>query len=540
MQINIFNANNQLLADNTNIVGEDILRQSGGALYIKILIPIVDVVSVWHPALRRIPPVLLPWIAEFDCGANIAYPMFVFLNKNYHAQYAAGLTNCIDDCHCSAKMNQELCGYEVTFHIAVTPETEAFEIFYDHSQEPLADVLQRFRNQVMPQIPEYPAGAWNPVYCTWYAVHTELTPDYLQSNAAEAARLGFGTFIVDDGWCFDENKRVTPQTLPDWYCDIGDWQLSEKKLPDMQKIIRSARELGLQYLFWTAPFFAGRRSKVNELVSSYLTELHEGQRIIDPDDKNASETVMQNILDIFQEMNLDGLKIDFIDTVLPDVKNPRCRSAVKYVEKLVNKIRSIKPNALIEFRQNYATPANAALATAFRAADVPFDYMDNFNECLQVRLHLGNKVPVHADPVYFNSLESVNTVGRHMIASLAGVPMLSMELSTISSEHKAVIANYLAFYKKHQQTLNFGNWSMEMRNGSNVFARCTLNNETVIILADELFAEKSLQDIGSNAVILNLSGAEFTAEGKVFDAQGNAVPGNKVPSGGRVEITLEV
>ena len=536
MHSDIFNADNTLLADNTNIVDRNILDRSKGSLYIKTLIPVVDIVSVWNPMQRRIPAVQLPWFAEFDCGANIAYPMFVFLNKNYNAAYATGLTNCIDDCHCSAKMNQELCAYEVTFHIAVTPETEPFEIFFDQSNQPLADVLLNYRNKVMPQIPDYPAGAWNPVYCTWYAVHAALTTDYLKSNATEAARLGFGTFIVDDGWCFDESKRVTPQTLPDWYRDIGDWQLSAAKLPEIKAVIRHAQQQNLSYMFWVAPFFAGRRSKLNKQVSRYLTDLHEGQKIIDPADTTASETVMANILNIFQKMDLDGLKIDFLDAVRPDVNNPRCRNARKYIEELVKKIRAVKPGALIEFRQNYATPANAALATAFRAADVPFDYMDNFNECLQIRLHLGDKIPVHADPIYFNDHESVDTVGRHLIASLAGVPMLSMELSTISPEHKEVIANYLAFYKKHQATLNYGHWSMEMRNGCNVFAQCSLDDETIIILVDEFFAEKAIRSAHGNTIILNLSGESFSANGKVFDAQGKVVPGNTIPSGGRVEI----
>ena len=534
MKIDIFNADNKLLCSDHGLITCDILEQSRGELYIKTLIPIIDVVSVWHPAQRRLPPAFLPWLLEFDCGANIAYPMFVFLDKNYHAAYSIALTNCIDDCHCSAKMNQELCGYELVFHIAVTAETEPFEIFFDQSHEPLADVLQCYRNIVMPQNPDYPAGAWEPVYCTWYAVHTALTGDYLRSNAAEAARLGFGTFIVDDGWCFDENKRVTPETLPDWYRDIGDWQLSENKLPGMKAIIDDAQKLGLNYMFWVAPFFAGRRSRLNEKVSSYLTDLHEGQRIIDPDDNTASLAAMENILSIFRNMDLDGLKIDFLDTVLPDVKNPHCRPARKYIKELVSRIRAVKPDALIEFRQNYATPVNAGFATAFRAADVPFDYMDNFNECLQLRLHLGDKVPIHADPVYFNNCESVETVGRHMIASLAGVPMLSMELASIASEHKKVIANYINFYREYQNILNSGHWRIESRNGCNVFAECSNENGTVIILADEMFAEEAMQNCRGKIAVLNLSGNSFTAEGTVFDSQGNLLENNIVPPGGRV------
>ena len=537
MQINILNSKNALLSNNSHIIDKNILQQSNGALYIKLRIPIIDVVSVWTPSMLHIPPARLPWAEQFACGANNSYPMFVFLDSRYSAAYAVGLTNVIDDCHCSAKMNQALCCYEVVYHIAITAETEPFEIFFDDSHLPLAEVLLLYRNKIIPQRLTYPAGAWNPVYCTWYAVHAAVTCEYLRSNAAEAARLGFGTFIVDDGWCFDESKRVTPETLPDWYRDIGDWQLSEQKLPEMKTIAAEAKKLGLNYMFWVAPFFAGRRSKLADKVKKYLTELHEGQRIIDPEDKAAMEAVSADLLKILADMQLDGLKIDFLDTVLPNVSSPRCRSARKYVENLVKQIRQYKPDALIEFRQNYATPANAALATAFRAGDVPFDYMENFNRCLQIRLHMGDNIPVHADPVYFNNAENVEAVGRHMIASLAGVPMLSMELSNIANEHKKVIANYIAFYKKHQSVLNHGKWSFEFRQGVAVYAQATLDDETVIILTDGLFAEKALEHATANTVILNLSGESFTSNGSVYDPQGNTVSGRLVPSGGRVELS---
>ena len=534
--IMVSDINGKELSFNGQFIEKELLEKSGGKLVISTLIPIVDVVSIWHPDLLTIAPVKLPWFTEYTCGATRSYPFFAFLNPFCHVSYAVGLTNHIDDCRASAKINQELCAYEVKFEIAVAPETEPFEIFFDNTLRSQVEVMQSYREACKFAAPEYPAGAWKPVYCSWYAVHTAITDEYLQRNAREASRLGFGTFIVDDGWCFDENKRVTPHTISDWYRDIGDWQWSEKKLPQLKQSVEMAQALGMNYMFWTAPFFAGCRSKLDKLVSKYLTELHEGQRIYDPADEAAADATQESICEIYKNMNLDGLKIDFIDTVIPDPDEPHCRAARSYVEKLVAKLREHKPEALIEFRQNYGTPVNAALATAFRAGDVPFDYMENFNRCLQLRLHLGDAIPVHADPVYFNPAESVNTVGKHMIASLAGVPMLSMELSSIADEHKKVIANYINFYREHHQTLNFGHWFVEIRNGFPTWAKCESDTESIVILTDEAFIEQVVASCNNRTYVLNMTPGSFKcACGQAFDAQGNPC-GTTAPVGGRLEL----
>lgn len=521
-------------------IPEEMLRSCGNILSFQFLVPIREMTSLWHPALASMPPMQLPWAVSFSCGATGNFPLLVFLDQKSCCRNALGLTNMVDDCLLTAKMNQEKCAYEVEFRISITGETEKFDLFY-FSPSPekscsLKELLALYRQKVMPCIPEYPAGAWESVYCTWYAVHASLTDEYMRRNGEEAAKLGFGTFIVDDGWCFDEAKRVSPATLPDWYRDIGDWQCSGKKLPGLKETIRQAHGSGLKYMFWVAPFFSGRRSSLNTQVKTFLTELHEGERIFDPADPQIREKVINSIFDTFQEMDLDGLKIDFIDSITPDVEHPRCRIAFKMLKELLEKVKEKKKDPLIEFRQKYATPLMASLATAFRAGDVPFDYMENFSRCVQIRLIMGDKIPVHADPVYFNEEESVEAVGRHMIASLAGVPMVSMELSGIKKEHKEVIANYLAFYKEKQTLFKEGSWEFDFHNNFPAGISCTYQKEKVVILNDPVLWEKIPGSFSGNTTVLNMTGDELSnPDGEGFDAR-NIFCGNKVPSGGRMDI----
>lgn len=535
-EFKITNAAGELFHVTDNRITADVLKRAQGTLTIATEIPIVGVTALWHAGDLSISRTQLPWFLNAQCGANLSMPLVLFADQDFSIRFAVGLTNGIDDSKFSCKMNQESCCYEVTFTIVITPQTAPFEIFFDNSGRKIVDVLGDYRRKLMPQIPTFPAGAWEAVYCTWYAVHAALTEDYLDRNAEEAAALGFGTFIVDDGWCFDEAKRVTPETLPDWYRDIGDWQYSANKLPNLKNTVKKAQQLGLNYLFWVAPFFVGRRSQLFSRVSEFLTGFDGGQRTYDPADEKTNEITMNAILDIFTGMNLDGLKIDFIDIVPPDTDRPLCRNIRNYLETLIGKMREVKPDALIEFRQKYATPVNAGLATAFRASDVPFDYMENLARAVQLRLILGDNIPVHADPVYFNSQESIEAVGRHMIASLAGVPMLSMELRSISAGHKEVIANYIRFYHDHQHCLNHGHWEFDLRNSFPAAIYCSDKDETVLILTDDALAENSLKKCSGKTVLLNMSANPVPFNGKIFDARGNLCAAAQIPSGGRGEL----
>ena len=301
-EFSLVNADGKKLPWNNHEISASILAESNGKIKLETQIPIISITSVWHPGQFSIPPVKLPWFLGNKCGANTSLPLLVFLDQNYSVRYAVGLTNGIDDTEFTCKMNQELCCFEVSFTISVCKETEPFEIFFDNSGGSLKTVLQKYRGKIIPEIPDYPSAAWEPVYCTWYAVHAALTKEYLKSNAQEAADLGFGTFIVDDGWCYKESKRVTPATLPDWYQDIGDWKYSEEKLPGLKNIVEHAQKLGLNYMFWVAPFFSGKRSELNGKISSFVTELHEGQRVYDPADEAADAITEKSIFEIFRLM----------------------------------------------------------------------------------------------------------------------------------------------------------------------------------------------------------------------------------------------
>lgn len=199
-----------------------------GPLQIRFSLPILDMQMYWTPECR-VPISRLLWQIELNAAAQRYFPYLAFSTVAGMNRGSISISNFIDDCRLIARMNQETCNYDITITTVLQKETEDFYLYLDFRGDiSWLDVLREYLQEQKLDVGDYPDGAWAPVFCTWYAVHAAVTQEWAEKTAAEAARLGFGTFIVDDGWCFDAMKRVSPETITTWYENIGDWEVSKK------------------------------------------------------------------------------------------------------------------------------------------------------------------------------------------------------------------------------------------------------------------------------------------------------------------------
>lgn len=504
-----------------------------GDLEIRFSVPILDVQGYWIPELSA-PSGKLDWVVESVCAGQRSFPFMVFLDSDQCSRFAFGSTDLIDDTRITAKMNQERCAYDVAVTVALTPESRNFALILDDRPVGWTAALADWRRDL--RLPEsaFPAAAWNPVFCTWYAVHAAVTQDWVEQSAIRAAALGFGTLIVDDGWCFDDMKRVTPETTVQWYENIGDWRMSAAKFPDFPAHRRRVRDLGLNYMLWVTPFLIGVKSGFyRKFRDALYPERREGCQVLDCGNAAAAEAMFSMMRRVMTDYELDGLKIDFLDSIPPDVAHPRGRSAAKFIAALSAAVREVRPDALIEFRQHYATPGMLACATQFRAGDVPFDFMENFRRLIQIRISVGDRVPVHADPAYWHPGESAANIARHMIAAMAGVPMLSMDLLFLSETERRIIGFWLGFYRKHLTIFRGGHWEAGYFLTAPTHLTVTANAGTIVFLTDPARLDAVLSGISGPATVLNLSPRELRLPGAAtFGPAGEPGADGIIPSGG--------
>ena len=462
---------------------------------VRIDVPARDVQEMWMPSWL-VPRQGRKWWITAESAPQGDIPYVAYFNTAGRNAFSIGAASLGWDTRIASRINQEAGTWEVTITVVAGPEGRLapFAVTMDRRPVGWTDALADWRGSLNLPKADYPDAAWKPVYCSWYAVHAALTQAWVERTAGIASALGFKTFVLDDGWSYDEMKRVNPETIKTWYRDTGTWDaFSKAKFPDFRRHRERMRALGLKYLVWVSPYFVGTRSEPYRRggFDKRGDKPFEGNVLADPTDRAFMDSVDGQLVRLVKEADLDGLKIDFLDAVPPSVEKPRGAATLAHVERLMKKLRAVRPDGLFEFRQNYATPLTAHLATQFRAGDVPFEWLANFLRLVQIRVTMGDGVPIHADPIFWSATETPDNVNRHFLAAMAGVPMLSMDLEKMSEAERGTVRRWLGFYSAHVERFHrAGAWRADYKNGGVAAISATLGDEAFVIVNDADFVPR--------------------------------------------------
>jgi hypothetical protein len=266
------------------------------------------------------------------------------------------------------------------------------------------------------------------------------------------------------------------------------------------------RKIGLNYVVWVAPYFLGMRSAAfrrwgyDKIADVKVVE---GNALVDIENREMMESVTEQLVRLVRDSDLDGLKIDFLDYIKPSVSDPHGARTLGYVCDLMKRLREVKPDGVFEFRQDYATPITASLATQFRAGDVPFEWQANLLRIAQMRLMMGDGVPIHSDPIYWAESESDDNIARHFMAAMAGIPMLSMDMERMSPERRAAVREWMRLYREKVAPFQRrGKWSVLYRNGGLVGLVGKLSGKSLVLVNDPAGFATLCAAAGSGATLV--------------------------------------
>lgn len=470
--------------------------------------PIVDVQQLWTPDMTT-PLVGRKWWISKVSAPQSSMPCMAYFNMGEKNRFFLGAAALEWDCRIESKINQELGVYQVALTVAAGKgrTIKPFDLTLDRRDVPWTQAVDDWRRSLPYEHGAYPAAAWEPAFCTWYAAHAAIEEKWVESTAEIAAGLGFGTFILDDGWSYDESKRVNPDTIKTWYRDVGRWdRFSSEKFPDFMKHRERMRKFGLNYIVWVAPYFLGSRSDAFRRWGYDRrpgVRVVEGNALTDIEDGDMMESVTEQLVRLMRDCDLDGLKVDFIDYISPSVESPHGARTLEYVSDLMRRLREVRPNGIFEFRQSYATPVTASLATQFRAEDVPFEWLDNLLRVAQIRLTMGDGVPIHSDPIFWSEHETEENVARHFMAAMAGVPMLSMDIEKMSPERRSTVRAWIRLYRDRVAEFHqHGKWQVFYRNGGLVGLVCNMPGKSLAIVNEPAHFRTLLSTCGKGELMV--------------------------------------
>ncbi|MDA3799886.1 MAG: alpha-galactosidase [Kiritimatiellae bacterium] len=395
-----------------------------------------------------------------------------------------------------------------------------------------------------------------PMYSTWYSFHQELSSNSIEKQCQLAKEIGCDTVIVDDGWQTLDAQRG--------YAFTGDWK--PERLTDIGESVKRIHAIGMKYMLWYSVPFVGETSEAYKRFKNMLLKSWNPKfAVVDPRYPEVREYLISTYVDALDQWDLDGFKLDFVDsfTVNPEDdilstapgRDFDCvyEAADRLMADVADKLKALKPEIMLEFRQSYIGPKMRRYGNLFRAGDCPLDVLSNRVSTIDIRL-LAGTTAAHADMIMWHKDDSAENAARQILNVLFSVPQISVLLDAISASQKQMLTHYLKFWRENRDVLLDG--ELKPQHPESMYPTIIASSEikeVVVLYASQLAQLPSEQKTythvvnatGSTEIVL--SGIEnYKGHICIYDCCGNrrkieTFSGNAsiictVPISGRLEV----
>ena len=432
-------------------------------------VPGVGIQNVWTSSIEQEHFVLHPqlwWRGVSKYRSQLARdtPVAVAFDACENAPVALACSEAFNDLEYGLYVDERTCEIvgRCEFFTKPVAATRAYEVsvLFDRRRRNWADTVRSCSDWVMNRngfVPAaVPEAAYDPLYSTWYAYLQDVHANELEAEARIAASVGMKTMILDDGWQKEDSAG--------FYSKTGDWLPVKSRFPDMKAHVAAVHAAGLRYMLWLAVPLMGNEAANYPRFKKML--LQDGEcGILDPRFPEVREYLISIYERAVGEWGFDGLKLDFIDSFVLPAKDPALadnyagrdfRSLPAAVDRLMKdvlaRLKKIKPDVLIEFRQRYMGPAIRQYGNMIRAADCPADPCTNRRKICNLRLTSGNTA-VHSDMLVWSQQETPEGAALPILNVLFSTIQYSMVLNGVEPRHKDVIRYWLDFSQRHRSAL---------------------------------------------------------------------------------------
>lgn len=462
---------------------------------VSFCIPMVDVYSVWSPSIgadRALYPVWKPRVSVGRLGSYM--PLHTLLSLSGENRLTVSLADAMIPTSITSGVVEE----DATVLLSVTLFTDAVTprasytttLRLDRRPMPYEDAIRLaaewWRTDCGYTPAPVPDAARLPMNSLWYSYHQVLDPDAIVRECESSRPLGMDTVIIDDGWQTLDSSRG--------YDRCGDWE--PVRLPDMRGLVDRIHALGMRVMLWfSVPFIGDRAKRFSEFRDCLIDRGGEGGiYLFDPRYPHVREYLVDTYRHAVQAWDLDGLKLDFIDSFklhgdsyLPDARRDT-ESLEEGVDLLMSEVyrslTEIKSDLMIEFRQAYVGPAIAKYGNIFRVTDCPNDTIFNHRATVDLRLTSG-RTAVHSDMLMWHLEDTPESVAVQLLSTLFAVPQISVRTGELCDAHRRVLSRYLSLWRTNRELLLDGTFTAKHPESLYTQVKAERDGEAILLAYDE-------------------------------------------------------
>ena len=500
--------------------------------------PSIDICRFWNSNIQT--DKVTYYRNDIRSRASSQVPLISFINSSDQNRFTFALSDALNKINTNTWLREEdskfYCNIELFSephppikHYTIDIRIDRRSIPYYKSISESTDWWAAMANYTPATVPEI---ARMPMYSTWYNFHQNLDVDEVIKECKIGKKIGLEAVIVDDGWQTMDNKRG--------YAYTGDWL--PERIGDMKTFVDSLHAFDMKILLWYSMPFIGEKAKLFErFKGKYLHHWEsQGTWVLDPRYPEVREHIINTYETALADWNLDGFKLDFLGWFYADEKtdmtarNGRDYASVneatdQLMTDIMSRLRAIKPDIMIEFRQPYIGPLMRKYGNMFRAADCPNMEIVNRVRTTDLRIASGNTA-VHSDMIMWHNEDPVESAALQILNVLFSVPQLSVKLDSIPEDHFIMVKFWISYWKENKDVLLDGEFIPENPGALYPVLRSSKSNREIISVHDDQVVKISNNELteinvvnakGSTSVVLDFENDFGKTVIYIYDCSGN-------------------
>ena len=426
--------------------------------------PAVDIAGKWHPICATDRAVKADWFPGAKSMTSISAPVACFFNSDSMNRHTIALSEIKQIVDMKYGVHEEdgtmRCLTEITLPCGYDKDSYTLKIWESDADEPYWDTLAKvskwWEDDHNLSIMEVPSCVRETMYSFWYSQHQNVSAESVEEECKLAAKLGFKSIIVDDGWQTDDNNRG--------YSFCGDWEPSVNKFPDFAAHVRKVQDMGLKYIMWFSVPFLGMKAKMWETFKDKILHYDDFQQaaVLDIRYPEVREFLKGIYRRAVKDWGVDGLKLDFIDEFYLRPESAPYNSNMDYVDvqdaldelltEVMEELRAIRSDIMIEFRQKYIGPQIRKYGNFLRVTDCPLSGLSNRVGTIDLRL-LSGETATHSDMLMWHKDERPEEAALQIISSIFSTVQISLNLANIDGNMEQMVKFWMNFMNDNVELL---------------------------------------------------------------------------------------